>query len=115
MADGVVARHGVGELVELGSGASRKTAALLDAMRDAGALERYVPFDVCPEAILAAAGRLVEDYPGLEVHGVAGDFGRHLPAVPERAAPPAWSRSWAGRSATSSRPSGRRSSRRSPR
>ena len=53
-----------------------------------GALERYVPFDVCPEAILAAAGRLVEDYPGLEVHGVAGDFSRHLPAVPERGAPP---------------------------
>ena len=84
VADGVVARHGVGELVELGSGASRKTAALLDAMRDAGLLERYVPFDVCPEAILSAAGRLVEDYPGLEVHGVAGDFGRHLPAVPEK-------------------------------
>jgi L-histidine Nalpha-methyltransferase len=87
-AAGIVARHGVGELVELGSGASRKTAALLDAMRNAGLLERYVPFDVCPEAILAAAERLVEDYPGLEVHGVAGDFSRHLPAVPERGAVP---------------------------
>ncbi len=74
--------------MELGSGASRKTAALLDAMRDAGLLERYVPFDVCPEAILAAAGRLVEGYPGLEVHGVAGDFSRHLPAVPERGPAP---------------------------
>jgi L-histidine Nalpha-methyltransferase len=84
IADGIVARHGVGELVELGSGASRKTAVLLDAMRDAGLLERYVPFDVCPEAILAAAGRLAAEYPGLEVHGVAGDFARHLPAVPER-------------------------------
>jgi L-histidine N-alpha-methyltransferase len=84
VADGIVARHGVGELVELGSGASRKTAVLLDAMRDAGLLERYVPFDVCPEAILAAAGRLAEEYPGLEVHGVAGDFAHHLPAVPER-------------------------------
>jgi L-histidine Nalpha-methyltransferase len=88
VADGLVARHGMGELVELGSGASRKTAVLLDAMRDAGLLERYVPFDVCPEAILAAAGRLVEDYPGLEVHGVAGDFSRHLLAVPERGPAP---------------------------
>ena len=55
VAPGLVERHGIGELVELGSGASRKTRALLDAMRDAGSLERYVPFDVCPEAILAAA------------------------------------------------------------
>jgi len=85
-AAGIVARHGVGELVELGSGASRKTRALLDAMRDAGTLERYVPFDVCPEAILAAASALAEDYPELDLHGVAGDFGRHLPAVPPRAA-----------------------------
>lgn len=85
IAPGLVERHGVGELVELGSGASRKTAALLDAMRDAGRLGRYVPFDVCPEAILAAAGRLAEAYPGLDVHGVAGDFGRHLSGVPPRA------------------------------
>ena len=82
---GIVARHGLGELVELGSGASRKTRALLDAMRDAGTLKRYVPFDVCPEANLAAASALAEDYPELDLHGVAGDFGRHLPAVPPRA------------------------------
>jgi L-histidine Nalpha-methyltransferase len=88
VADGIVARHGVGELVELGSGASRKTATLLDAMRDAGLLVRYVPFDVCPEALLAAAGRLAEQYPGLEVHGVAGDFSRHLTAVPGRGEAP---------------------------
>jgi L-histidine N-alpha-methyltransferase len=85
IADGLVERHGVDELVELGSGSSRKTRALLDAMRDAGRLERYVPFDVCPEAILSAAGRLAEAYPGLHVHGVAGDFERHLPEVPGRA------------------------------
>jgi L-histidine N-alpha-methyltransferase len=84
VAPGLVARHGVGELVELGSGASRKTRALLDAMRRAGTLTRYVPFDVCPEAILAAASALTEDYPELDLHGVAGDFGRHLPAVPSR-------------------------------
>jgi L-histidine N-alpha-methyltransferase len=84
IAPGVVARHRIGELVELGSGASRKTRALLDAMRAAGTLERYVPFDVCPEAILAAAAALTEAYPELDLHGVAGDFGRHLPGVPAR-------------------------------
>jgi L-histidine N-alpha-methyltransferase len=86
VAPDLMERHGIGELVELGSGASRKTRALLDAMRDAGTLQRYVPFDVCPEAILAAASTLTEDYPELDLHGVAGDFGRHLPAVPPRAA-----------------------------
>jgi L-histidine N-alpha-methyltransferase len=88
VAEGVVDRHGVGELVELGSGSSRKTRALLDAMRDAGLLERYVPFDVCPEAILAAAGPLARDYPGLEVDGVAGDFDRHLSALALREGAP---------------------------
>lgn len=84
VAPGLAERHGLTELVELGSGASRKTQALLDAMRDAGGLRRYVPFDVCPEAILAAAGRLAGRYPGMEIHGVAGDFGRHLPQVPAK-------------------------------
>jgi L-histidine N-alpha-methyltransferase len=75
-------RYGLAELVELGSGASRKTRALLDAMRDAGSLRRYVPFDVCPEALLAAAGRLAPRYPQMEIHAVAGDFGTHLPCIP---------------------------------
>ena len=43
-------------LVELGSGSSDKTRLLLDALRDAGTLRRYVPVDVS-EAALADAGR----------------------------------------------------------
>lgn len=84
IAPGLVDRHGLTELVELGSGASRKTQSLLDAMDAAGALRRYVPFDVCPEAVLAAAGRLAGRYPGLSIHGVAGDFARHLPRIPAK-------------------------------
>ena len=83
IADGVVRRHRIGELVELGSGSSRKTAVLLDAMREARTLRRYVPFDVCPEAVLAAAGRLRGEYPALDLHGVAGDFDHHLGGVPD--------------------------------
>ncbi len=85
IADGVVRRHRIGELVELGSGSSRKTAVLLDAMREARTLRRYVPFDVCPEAVLAAAGRLRGEYPALDLHGVAGDFDHHLGGVPDPA------------------------------
>lgn len=83
-AAGIADRHRIGEIVELGSGASRKTRTLLDAVRGSGRPGRYVPFDVCPEAILAAATALAGEYPGLDLHGVAGDFARHLPAIPPK-------------------------------
>jgi L-histidine N-alpha-methyltransferase len=38
-------------LVELGSGTSEKTRLLLDALRDAGTLQRFVPFDVDPSVL----------------------------------------------------------------
>jgi len=80
--DEIVERTGAAELVELGSGMPDKSRLLLDAMRDAGTLERYVPFDVSEHVIRLAAERLADDYPGLEVHGVVGDFERHLDAIP---------------------------------
>ncbi|MDX6699139.1 MAG: L-histidine Nalpha-methyltransferase [Solirubrobacteraceae bacterium] len=67
------------ELVELGSGSTRKARMLLDAM---GAPRRYVPVDVSERMVREAAGELAADYPGLEVHGVVGDFERHLGEVP---------------------------------
>jgi L-histidine Nalpha-methyltransferase len=71
------------ELVELGSGTASKTRALLYAMAGAGALERYVPFDVDPSVVEASAHELTDLYPGLSVHGVVGDFTCHLHHVPE--------------------------------
>jgi L-histidine N-alpha-methyltransferase len=68
--------------VELGSGVPTKTRVLLDAMHAAGTLERYVPFDVSEAVLRTSAEQLVEEYPGLRVHGVLGDFERHLHAVP---------------------------------
>ena len=70
------------ELVELGSGSASKTRALLFAMAGAGTLRRYVPLDVSEPALRASAEELVGVYPGLEVHGVVGDFERHLEAIP---------------------------------
>jgi L-histidine Nalpha-methyltransferase len=71
------------ELVELGSGTASKTRALLYAMAGNGGLRRYVPFDCDPSVIEACAVELTELYPGLEVHGVVGDFGRDLERIPE--------------------------------
>jgi L-histidine N-alpha-methyltransferase len=73
-----------GELVELGAGASDKARVLLQAMQQAGRLRRYVPLDVSQSVVETAARTLVEDYPGLQVHGVVGDFERHLEHVPAR-------------------------------
>jgi L-histidine Nalpha-methyltransferase len=69
-------------LVELGSGTSEKTRTLLDALRDAGTLRRFVPFDVSEQTLRDAASAVQHDYPGVEVHAVVGDFERHLGELP---------------------------------
>jgi L-histidine N-alpha-methyltransferase len=79
----IVALTGAGELVELGAGASDKARVLLDAMRDAGTLRRYIPLDVSQSVVEDAARTLIEDYEDLQVHGVVGDFERHLEHVPD--------------------------------
>jgi L-histidine Nalpha-methyltransferase len=79
----VVAATGAAELVELGSGSASKTRVLLDAMEAAGTLRRYVPVDVSEAALRESAAELVQEYPGLRVHGLVGDFERHLDHLPE--------------------------------
>jgi L-histidine Nalpha-methyltransferase len=51
-------------------------------MASAGTLRRYVPVDVSERALEAAAIELVEEFEELSVHGVIGDFERHLDRVP---------------------------------
>ncbi len=68
-------------LVELGSGTSDKTRLLLDALRDAGTLQRFAPFDVA-EATLRDATRIGRAYPEVQVDAVVGDFERHLRHLP---------------------------------
>jgi L-histidine Nalpha-methyltransferase len=79
----VVAATGASELVELGSGTAAKTRLLLGAMAEAGRLRRYVPVDVTEAMVLECADALVEEFPGLQVHGIVGDFERHLRHLPE--------------------------------
>jgi L-histidine N-alpha-methyltransferase len=81
-ADEIVADTGAGELVELGSGSADKARILLDAMSRAGTLKRYVPLDVSETVVHDAAHQLVDEYGGWRVHGVVGDFERHLERVP---------------------------------
>ena len=78
----IVAASGADTLVELGSGTSEKSRVLLDAMQARGQLRRYVPFDVSEEMLRLAADDIAEDYPGVSMHGIVGDFERHIPLAP---------------------------------
>jgi L-histidine Nalpha-methyltransferase len=81
-ADAIVRRTGMAELVELGSGTAAKTRVLLDAGTRAGTLWRYVPFDVAEQTVRDCAAALAGEYPSLAIHGIVGDFERHLRAIP---------------------------------
>jgi L-histidine N-alpha-methyltransferase len=83
--DEIAALSGAGTLVELGSGSSAKTRLLLDAFLRAGSLHRYVPQDVSEAALRGALDALAQQYPELTLHGVVGDFTRHLDRLPSGA------------------------------
>ena len=69
-------------LIELGSGAATKSRVLLDAMRDAGRLERFVPVDIAEAITRRVASELVDEYPGLAVEGIVCDYETHLERIP---------------------------------
>ena len=63
----IATASGADTLVELGSGTSEKTRALLSALREQGSLRRFIPFDVDPS---------------VEINAVCGDFEEHLGKIP---------------------------------
>jgi L-histidine Nalpha-methyltransferase len=78
----IAATTGAVTLVELGSGSGEKTRLLIEALRAAGTLRRYVPMDVSPSALLESGRLLVRDYPGLLVNAVMADFEHQLGVLP---------------------------------
>ena len=66
------------ELVELGSGSSTKTRALLDAYRDRSGPLCYVPIDVSRTMLIESARQLLRDYPTLQVRGTIATYERAL-------------------------------------
>lgn len=71
-------------LVELGSGASTKTRLLLDELPD---LAAYVPVDISRSHLMAAAHRIADAYPGLEVLPACADFTKPFVLPKSRRAP----------------------------
>lgn len=72
MVEGVDGGH---VLVEFGSGSSRKTEIILDAVPG---LRAYLPIDVSQSALDEARQRLEGRFPGLDIRPVLGDFSRPL-------------------------------------
>lgn len=63
------------DLVEFGSGASRKIRLMLDALdRPAG----YVAIDISGEFLVESCARLAEDYPDLPIRPVQADYTREM-------------------------------------
>jgi L-histidine Nalpha-methyltransferase len=71
------------QLIEFGSGASRKVRLLLDALKDPGA---YVAIDISREQLRAAASGVAAEFPDVPVVAVCADYLQplRLPALPAR-------------------------------
>lgn len=81
-ADEIMQRVQPRELIELGSGSSRKTQILIEAMHHVGSGNTYVPIDVSEAALRDAAQALCDDYPWLKIDGLVGDYMVDLDKVP---------------------------------
>ncbi len=72
-------------LVEFGSGSSRKTELLLEALPS---LSAYAPIDVSESALDEASARLAAQFPALPLHPTIGDFTDALDLPPTLAKRP---------------------------
>jgi L-histidine Nalpha-methyltransferase len=81
-ADEIAAATDATTLVELGSGTSDKTHALLRAFAAAGRLHRFVPIDVSEQTLRDAAEQIAATYDGVRVEAIVGDFTLHLSHLP---------------------------------
>ena len=61
-------------LVELGAGSATKTRIILDAMRESGCAECYVPIDVSKEFLEATALQMQADYSSVRITPVVSDI-----------------------------------------
>lgn len=77
----VVATVRPAQLVELGSGASRKTRLLLDALVVQQPGATYLPIDVSEAMLRRSAAALRAAYPALRIHAIAADYDLALPPL----------------------------------
>jgi len=77
-ADEIAAITNCCELIELGSGSSTKTQALLDAYQKISDSCRYLPIDVSGGILKDSVLQLQEKYPDFSIHGLLGTYEQAL-------------------------------------
>lgn len=80
----IVELTGACELIELGSGSSRKTHILLEAYSQLDSPLHYYPIDVSAGILRTTALDLLDRYPDLNVCGLAGTYEQALAQLPAR-------------------------------
>ncbi|HLH70040.1 MAG TPA: L-histidine N(alpha)-methyltransferase [Candidatus Dormibacteraeota bacterium] len=81
-AAGIIEATRPASIVELGAGSCEKTRLLLAAGWRDGCLRYFVPFDISETVLWEAAWPLVEEFEGLSVYGMVGDFDDDLHHIP---------------------------------
>ncbi|WP_353930606.1 L-histidine N(alpha)-methyltransferase [Okeanomitos corallinicola TIOX110] len=77
-ADEIAAITNCCELIELGSGSSTKTQALLTAYQKIADSCRYLPIDVSGGILKTSVLQLQEKYPDINIHGLLGTYEQAL-------------------------------------
>jgi L-histidine N-alpha-methyltransferase len=81
----IVTLTGASELIELGSGSSRKTRLLLEAYSQLDQPLHYYPIDVSAGILKSTALELLAQYPTLRLYGLAGTYEQALADLPSPA------------------------------
>ncbi|MBT7953064.1 MAG: L-histidine N(alpha)-methyltransferase [Gammaproteobacteria bacterium] len=81
-ADSIIAETLPKQIIELGSGTSRKTRRLFDACESKAHCCSYAPFDVCEPMLIQTANDLHSTYSWLDVSPLLGDYHAGLANLP---------------------------------
>ena len=75
-------------LIELGTGSALKTRHLIEALLSKQRQALFVPIDISRDFLFANVKKLCEDYPNLQMLGIAADYDTGLEVVAERVKQP---------------------------
>jgi L-histidine N-alpha-methyltransferase len=75
------------EIVEFGSGSSKKTRLLIAAALEQQDSLCYIPIDISGDFLKSSAESLLKDFPGLSVTAIAAEYFAGLSALPETTTP----------------------------
>jgi L-histidine N-alpha-methyltransferase len=78
----IIARVEPSQIIEFGSGMSRKIRHLFDACTALQCYPTYIPFDVCDDVMIKSGEQLAEQYSWLEVAPLSGDYTAGLGNLP---------------------------------